>query len=59
MREVASTKGDTALIEPCHLLDVLVREDQGEFAARMPNVVRIIGKPELRPAHPYFTTETA
>ena len=34
MREVASTKGNTAFIEPCHLLYGLVREDQGEFAAK-------------------------
>jgi len=41
MREVASRNGETALIEPHHLLEALIREDQGEFAARMPNVVAI------------------
>jgi ATP-dependent Clp protease ATP-binding subunit ClpA len=58
-RELAGTNGGTALIEPSHLLDALVREDQGEFAARMPNVLRIAGQAELRPAHPFFSPETA
>ena len=57
-REIASTKGNTAFIEPCYLLYGLVREDQGEMAARMPNVVRI-GNSELRPAHSFFSAETA
>jgi ATP-dependent Clp protease ATP-binding subunit ClpA len=56
-RELASTKGAAAVLEPSHLLDALVREDQGEIAAR-PDVVRI-GKSELRPAHPFFSAETA
>jgi ATP-dependent Clp protease ATP-binding subunit ClpA len=58
-RELAGTNGGAALIEPSHLLDALVREDQGEFAARMPDVVRIEGQAELRPAHPFFSAETA
>ena len=58
MREVASRNGETALIEPYHLLEALIREDQGEFAARMPNVVAIAGKPKLRP-HPFFSEGTA
>jgi len=37
----------------------LVRENQREFAARMPNIVRIVGQPELRPSHPFFSAETA
>jgi ATP-dependent Clp protease ATP-binding subunit ClpA len=58
MREVASRNGETALIQPYHLLEALIREDQGEFAARMPNVVAIAGKPVLRP-HPFFSEATA
>ena len=58
-RERASTRGAAAVIEPCHVVDALVREDQGEFAARMPNVVRIAGQEELRPRHPFFSAEAA
>lgn len=58
-RELASTNGTTSSIEPSHLLDALVREDQGEFATRMPDVVAIAGKPGLRPSHPFFPAETA
>jgi ATP-dependent Clp protease ATP-binding subunit ClpA len=58
-RECASTRGALAVIEPSHLVDGLIREDQGEFAARMPNVVRITGQEELRPEYPFFSTETA
>ena len=58
-RERASTRGIAAVIEPCHLVDALVREDQGEFAARMPNVVRIAGQEELRPEHPFFSADAA
>ena|SRR6202041_1119047 len=58
MREVASRNGETALIEPYHLLEALIREDQGEFAGRMRNVVAIAGKPELLP-HPFFSEGTA
>lgn len=58
MREVASRNGETALIEPHHLLHGIIREDQGEFAARMPNVVAIAGKPN-RPPDPFFSKETA
>ena len=58
MREVASRNGESALIETYHLLEALIREDQGEFAARMPNVVAIAGKPELRP-HPFFSEGSA
>lgn len=54
----ARTKADTAFIEPSHLLYGFVREDQGEFAARMPNLVRIVGQPELRPSHSFFSAET-
>jgi ATP-dependent Clp protease ATP-binding subunit ClpA len=57
-RELASTRGTASVIEPSHVVDALVREDQGEFAARMPNVVRIIGQEELRPVHPFFSAET-
>lgn len=58
-RESASTRGAAAVIEPCHLVDALVREDQGEFAKRMPNVVRIAGQEELGPGHPFFSAEAA
>ncbi|HEX4783826.1 MAG TPA: hypothetical protein VH350_05755 [Candidatus Sulfotelmatobacter sp.] len=58
MREAASRNGETALIEPHHLLDGLIREDQGEFVARMPAVVEIAGKPNLRP-EPFFSKEIA
>ena len=58
-RENASTRGTAAVIEPCHVVDALVREDQGEFAARMPNVPRIVGQEELRPGHPFFSADTA
>ena len=58
-RELASMRGAEAVIEPCHLVHAIVREDQGEFAARMPNVVRIAGQEELRPGHPFFSAETA
>lgn len=58
-RELASTRGAAAAIEPCHVVDGLVREDQGEFAARMPNVVKIAGQEELRPGHPFFSAEAA
>ena len=57
-RELASTEGTTAFVELSHLLDALVREDQGEFAARMPDVVAIAGKP-LQPSQPFFPAETA
>jgi ATP-dependent Clp protease ATP-binding subunit ClpA len=56
-RQLASTRGAAAVIEPCHLVDALVREDQGEFAAIMPNVVRIVGQEELRPQYPFFSAE--
>jgi ATP-dependent Clp protease ATP-binding subunit ClpA len=58
MREVAGTNGETALIEPFHLLEALIREDQGEFAARMSNVRAIAPKSELRP-DPFFSKGTA
>jgi ATP-dependent Clp protease ATP-binding subunit ClpA len=57
-RELASIKGTSAILEPPHLLEALVRQDQGEFAARMPNLV-CIGNSELRPAHSFFSAETA
>ena len=52
-------RGTAATIEPTHLLDALVREDQGEFARMMPDVVGISGQQELRPAHPFFSAEAA
>jgi ATP-dependent Clp protease ATP-binding subunit ClpA len=58
-RELASTKGATAFIEPSHLVHALIREDQGQFAERMPDVVKITGQEELRPEHPFFSPETA
>lgn len=58
-RECASLRGTAAVIEPSHVADALVREDQGEFAARMPIVARIVGQEELRPEHPFFSADAA
>jgi hypothetical protein len=58
-RELASVRGGAAVIEPSHLVDALVREDQGECAARMPNVIGIAGQEELQPQHSFFSAETA
>jgi len=58
-RKDAGRRGTATTIEPAHLLDALVREDQGEFARMMPDVVRMSGQQELRPAHPFFSAEAA
>jgi ATP-dependent Clp protease ATP-binding subunit ClpA len=58
-RELASTRGAASAVEPSHLVDALIREDQGEFATRMPNVARIAEQEELRPRHPFFSPEAA
>jgi hypothetical protein len=52
----AGRRGAAAL-EPAHLLDSLVREDQGELTTRFSGAVTASGP--IRPPHPFFSAETA
>ena len=47
-----------AFLEPVDLLDAIVREDQGELAAKFPGAVTRSG-PLQPPEHPFFSQEKA
>lgn len=53
----AGRRGATAL-DPAHLLDALVREDQGEMAAKFQGAVTSSG-PLRPPEHSFFSAEVA
>jgi ATP-dependent Clp protease ATP-binding subunit ClpA len=55
-RKDAGRRGAAAL-EPVHLLDAVVREDQGEMAARFSGAVT--GSEPLQPQRPFFSAEVS
>ena len=56
VRKDAGRRGAAAL-EPVHLLDAVVREDQGEMAARFSGAVT--GSEPLQPQRPFFSAEVS